>query len=59
MKNGGVKGGLSPAWNKGKTKENDSRLADQSSKISGENNLFLENDAHKQKHKFSSYSFFI
>lgn len=41
MKNGGAKGGRSPAWNKGKTKENDSRLADQSSKISGENNPFF------------------
>ena len=41
MKEGGKSGGLFPAWNKGKTKENDLRLASQSLKIIGENNHFF------------------
>jgi len=41
MKAGGTKGGASQAWNKGKTKKDDSRIALQSLKSSGKNNPFF------------------
>ena len=40
MKVGGSKGGHAPAWNRGKTKDTDTRLALQSSKVSGSGNHF-------------------
>lgn len=40
MKAGGSKGGHAPAWNRGKTKDTDTRLTLQSSKVSGSGNHF-------------------
>ena len=37
---GGSKGGHAPAWNRGKTKDTDARLALQSAKVSGSGNHF-------------------
>lgn len=40
MSIGGVKGGLAEAWNKGKTKETDERIASQAQSIVGQGNPF-------------------
>lgn len=40
MKEGGARGGKRPAWNKNKTAENDSRIAEQSKKMIGQDNPF-------------------
>ena len=47
-KAGGKKGGKATAWNKGKTKKTDIRLAKQSKKVSGKNNHFY-GKKHTQK----------
>jgi len=41
MKEGGEKGGHAEAWNRGKTKDNDERLAAHSAKVSGSGNHFF------------------
>ena len=40
MKAGGSRGGLAEAWNRGKSKETDERLAAHSAKVTGSNNHF-------------------
>jgi len=40
MKEGGHRGGLAPAWNKGRTADDDERIAKQSNRLTGKSNPF-------------------